>query len=60
MASTDIPNAPVTPQEVPRKLSQRDRETAILFYLTPRVKAAGCAVRLQLSQGVGKSMVHIV
>ena len=25
MASTDAPNAPVTPQEVPRKLSQRDR-----------------------------------
>ena len=41
MASTDVPNAPVTPQEVPSKLSQRDREKAILFYLTPRVKAAG-------------------
>ena len=41
MASTDAPNAPVTPQEVPRKLSQRDRETAILFFLTPRVESAG-------------------
>jgi hypothetical protein len=41
MASTDVPNAPVTPQEVPRKMSQRDRETAILFYLTLRVKADG-------------------
>jgi hypothetical protein len=40
-ASTDVPNAPVTPQEVPRKMSQRDRETAILFYLTLRVKADG-------------------
>jgi hypothetical protein len=41
MASTDVPSAPVTPQEVPRKLSQRDRETAILFYLIPRIKADG-------------------
>jgi hypothetical protein len=31
MASTDIPNAPVTPQDVPCKLSQRDRDVALVL-----------------------------
>jgi len=45
MASTDVPDAPVTPQEVPRKLSQRDRDVALLFFLTMVVKADGRKLR---------------
>jgi hypothetical protein len=45
MASTDVPVAPVTPREVPHKLSQRDRDVALLFFLTSMVKADGGRLR---------------
>jgi hypothetical protein len=49
MASTDVPVAPVTPREVPHKLSQRDRDVALLFFLTSMVKADGGRLRNNLN-----------